>query len=151
MSRPQQSNAYVRYGKFLLCNIPGTAVDLIVVWLLSNYAFNGYWSQYVGAPAISYECGILVDFVLCYFFVWGERVSHRSVGSFFRHLLGYNLSSIGAYLSKALVIALLGYLTSRALGVVWCDLIAMTFSGTLNFLVNERFIFRKKKSHPPTA
>ena len=86
-----------------------------------------------------------MDYVLCYFFVWGERVSHRSVGSFLRHMVGYNLSSVGAYLSKALVIALLGYLTNSALDAVWCDAVAMTFSGTVNFLLNERLIFRLKK------
>ena len=145
---PKNKGILVRYGKFLLCNIPGTAVDLGVVWIFANMVFNenvDYWGPYVLSPAISYECGILVDFVLCYFFVWGERVGQRGVGSFFRHMLGYNLSSIGAYISKALVSALIGYITTRGLGVVWCDLIALTFSGTVNFVVNERFIFRKKK------
>lgn len=141
-------NTLVRYGKFLLCNIPGTAVDLLVVWLLSSHCFSGYWGQYVGGPAIAYECGILVDYVLCYFFVWNERVSHLSLGSFLRHLAGYNLSSVGAYLSKALVIALLGYFTCSTLDAVWCDAIAMTCSGTVNFLLNERLIFRIKKHNP---
>ena len=134
----------IRYGKFLLCNIPGTMVDLTVVWVFSEFVFNSMFGQYVLSPMISYECGILADFVLCYFFVWGDRIGQRTTRSFFRHCLGYNLSSIGAYLSKALVIAILGYLTQRGLGVVWCDHIDMTFSGTVNFLVNEHFIFRKK-------
>lgn len=137
----------IRYGKFLLCNIPGTIVDLVVVWAFSEWVFSSMVGQYLFSPMISYECGILVDFVLCYFFVWGERVGKRSVGSFFRHCLGYNLSSVGAYVSKASVIGLLGVITHRALGVVWCDLIAMTFSGTVNFFVNEHFVFRKKNRH----
>lgn len=137
-----------RYGKFLLCNIPGTIVDLFVVQLFAVYIFrrSSYAMEYVISPLISYECAILTDYVLCYFFVWGNQVGQRSLKSFFRHMLGYNLSSLGAFFVKEIVILLSAHISG--LTVFWCDLIAMTFSGTFNFAINERFIFRKKGAIP---
>ena len=32
------------------------------------------------------------------------------------------------------------------LDVVWCNLIALCFSGLLNFLMSDKVIFRKKKN-----
>lgn len=138
-----------RYGKFLLCNIPGTMVDLLVCWFFAHIVFHYYVGQYVISPLISYECAIVTDFVLCYFFVWGELIGPRRLRTFWKHLIAYNLSAIGAFFLKDIIILLTEHLFE--IDVIWCNAIAMTFSGSFNFFINERFNFRKKKQSDPRA
>ena len=75
--------------------------------------------------------------------MWKERISQHGVRSFFRHYGAYNLSCTGTFLFKMGLLQLLVLLSG--LDVVWCNLIALCFSGLLNFLMSDKVIFRKKK------
>lgn len=131
-----------RYLKFFLASLVGTGADCLVLWLCSEVLMEGKMWVYGVAPVISYECGILVDFVIYYFFVWKDRISQPGVRSFFRHLLPFHLSNLGAFLCKTL--ALLGFAQLLGCHVVVCEVLGLCMSGIVNFVCNEVLIFRRK-------
>ena len=133
-----------RFGGYVSISLLGTAVDTVVLWLCSHYFLNGsYAGRNVISPAISFECAVLVNFCNSYFLVWKDRISKQSVRSFFRHYGAYNLSCTGTFIIKMVLLQFIVLLTR--LDVVICNLIALCFSGLINFTMNEKVIFRKKK------
>lgn len=136
-----------RFVEFSASSLLGTIVDTGVLWVCSKWVFGTYVGQYIISPAISFECAAVTNFVVAYFLIWKDRVSKRGTRSFFRHLGGYNLSCIGAFLVKMAFLLLIQKLFHW--NVVWCNLLALCVSGGLNFVMNERVVFRKKKVLPP--
>ena len=135
----------VRYLKFMLSTLGGTAVDCGVMWLLAEVLFAE--SEIVGlfiAPTVSFECAVLTNYTLAYFFVWKDRVGERSVRGFWGRFLPYNVSCIAAFLIKMVPFILIRHFAG--LNVVLCNLIALVFSGIFNFVMNEWVIFRKRKT-----
>lgn len=133
-----------RFFGYFSASLLGTAVDTVVLWVCSHLLFSGsYFGRNVLSPIISFECAVLTNFCSCYFFVWKDRISQRSVGSFFRHYAAYNVSCTGGFLLKLGILQLVVLITG--LDVVWCNLIALCFSGIFNFLMNDQVIFRKRK------
>ena len=135
----------VRYLKFMLSTLGGTAVDCGVMWILAEVLFAE--SEIVGlfvAPTVSFECAVLTNYTLAYFFVWKDRVGERSVRGFWGRFLPYNVSCIAAFLIKMVPFILIRHFAG--LNVVLCNLIALVFSGIFNFVMNEWVIFRKRKT-----
>ena len=140
-----------KFVYFTITSSAGTVVDLALHWLLATFVFAGnYWGSYWVAPTISFEVSTLTNFVIAYFFVWKERISQRSVRSFFRHFAGYNAACIGAYLIKLVVMQGIhfvfqsqGWLQDWSGEPVLCNLIGMCFSGLFNFVMGEFVIFGK--------
>ena len=135
----------VRYLKFMLSTLGGTAVDCGVMWLLAEVLFAE--SEIVGlfvAPTVSFECAVLTNYTLAYFFVWKDRVGERSVRGFWGRFLPYNVSCIAAVLIKMVPVNLIRHFAG--LNVVLCNLIALCLSGIFNFVMNEWVIFRKRKT-----
>jgi len=144
MSKSNLLSFGTRYIKFAVSTLAGTAVDMIVLWLCSDYLLpNVYWGEYLLAPFISFECAVLTNFIMAYYAVWRERISARTFRSFMRHYAGYNLSCTGTFLFKMGILLLVERLFG--LDVLWCNIIALCFSGIANFLLNEFVIFRKPK------
>ncbi len=142
-----------KFVAFSVTSSAGTVVDLVLHWVLASFVFAGnYWGSYWVAPTISFEVAALTNFVIAYFFVWKDRISQRSVRSFFRHFAGYNAACIGAYLIKLLAMQGIHFLfQSRGFLQDWsgepvlCNLLGMCFSGIFNFIMGEFVIFGKKK------
>ena len=134
---------------FVASNFLGTVVDTVVLWLCSHFLFKSYVGQYIVSPVISFECSVFVNFLNCYFFIWKTRISKRTKGSFFRHFLGYNLSCVGVFIIKMGLLLLI----ERILGwnVVFCNLLALCFTGFVNFAMGEFVIFRRKKNRDAAA
>ncbi len=132
----------VRLISFSASTLVGTGVDMLVLWLLSDYAFTGFMGEYMLSPLISFECAVLANFVIAYFVIWRDRIRKRSVGSFFRHFVGYNLSCTGGFLIKMCFLLLVEHFF--AWDVLVCNLIALMFSGFFNFAMNEWVVFRSK-------
>ena len=135
----------VRYLKFMLSTLGGTAVDCGVMWLLAEVLFAE--SEFVGlfiAPTVSFECAVLTNYTLAYFFVWKDRVGERSARGFWGRFLTNKVSSIAAFLIKMVPFILIRHFAG--LNVVLCNLIALVFSGIFNFVMNEWVIFRKRKT-----
>ena len=135
----------IRYLRFLLSTLAGTAVDMCVLWLCSDYLFKGYyWGEYLLSPFISFECAVLVNFALAYFAVWKDRISVHTLRSFFRHYAGYNLSCTGTFLLKMVVLVFIER-SSGGWDVLICNILALCVSGILNFALNEMLVFKRKK------
>lgn len=138
----------VRYVKFLGTGVVGSVVDTLVLWLLSDFVFtDGYWGQYVISPLISFQCAVAVNFTISYFYVWKDRTRNRpdsGVGRFFKLYLAYDLSGSAVFLFRLGALLLIEKFTGW--DVVLCNLLAMCFSGILNFIINNLLIFRRKSS-----
>lgn len=138
------SQLILRYLKFAGSSLAGTLVDTLVLWLLSDLVFTeGYWGEYIISPAISFQCAVMTNFLISYFYVWKDRNAERKgVGRFFRTFLYYDLSCSTVFLIRLGILLLI----ERWSGwdVVICNLIAMCFSGIVNFIMNNQVIFRKR-------
>lgn len=138
----------IRYAKFAGTSAVGSIVDTLVLWLLSDLIFTrGYWGEYIISPLISFQCAVAVNYTISYFYVWKDRTRKRSDASvrrFFRLYGAYNLSSSVVFLFRLGVLLLI----ERFFGwdVVICNLVAMCFSGIINFAINNLVIFKKKKT-----
>ena len=138
----------VRYAKFAGTSVVGSIIDTLVLWLLSDLIFTrGYWGEYIISPLISFQCAVAVNYMISYFYVWKDRTRKRSDASvrrFFRLYGAYNLSSSVVFLFRLGVLLLI----ERFFGwdVVICNLVAMCFTGIINFAINNLVIFKKKKT-----
>lgn len=138
------SNILIRYAKFAGTSIIGTLVDTLVLWLLSDFAFTeGYWGEYVISPILSFQAAVLVNFTISYFYVWRDRVKDSKVRRLYLKLyLRYNLSCSSVFLIRMCFLLIIERFTGW--DVVFCNLIAMCFSGIANFFLTNNFIFKKK-------
>ena len=138
----------IRYAKFAGTSAFGSVVDTLVLWLLSDLVFSkGYWGEYIISPLISFQFAVAVNYMISYFYVWKDRTRKRSDASvrrFFRLYGAYNLSSSVVFLFRLGVLLLIERFTGW--DVVICNLVAMCFSGIINFAINNRLIFKKKKT-----
>lgn len=137
----------IRYVKFMGTSAVGSIVDTLVLWLLSDLIFTrGYWGEYIISPLISFQCAIVANFTISYFYVWKDRTRTRSDASFKRFCklyLAYNLSGSTVFLFRLGVLLLVEKITGW--DVVLCNLTAMCFSGILNFAINNMVIFKNKR------
>ena len=138
----------IRYAKFAGTSVVGSIVDTLVLWLLSDLIFTrGYWGEYIISTLISFQCAVAVNYTISYFYVWKDRTRKRSDASvrrFFRLYGAYNLSSSVVFLFRLGALLLI----ERFFGwdVVICNLVAMCFTGIINFIINNLLIFKKKQS-----
>lgn len=131
--------------KFSLTSLFGTAADTAVLWALTTYVFTeGHFELYVLSPFISFECAVIVNYTVAYFYVWRDRISIFSVGSYLNHFWKYNISCISAFIVKMLILNAIAVVTGW--DPVICNLLALCCSGILNFVMNEFVIFRKSSS-----
>ncbi len=130
----------VRFLKYSGTSLAGTLVDTLVLWVLSDLVFTkGYWGEYVVSPAISFQCAVITNFLISYFYVWKDREKTRNP---FLTFLYYDISCTAVFLLR------LGFLllVERIFGwdVVICNLVAMCVTGIINFIMNNQVIFRKR-------
>lgn len=130
----------VRFLKYSGTSLAGTLVDTLVLWILSDLVFTkGYWGEYVVSPAISFQCAVVTNFLISYFYVWKDRKKTRNPLLTF---LYYDMSCTAVFLLR------LGFLllVERIFGwdVVICNLVAMCVTGIINFVMNNQVIFRKR-------
>ena len=130
----------VKITKFTLRGLAGAAVDTFVLWVLTTFLFRSYFTTYILAPSISYEVGILVAYIICYFWIWNHRVHHNR-NDFLRRVPAYNaaaLVSLGVKMVMLIAIERIFHFD-----VVICNLLALLVSGFINFLAGEKVIFKK--------
>ena len=127
--------------KFSIRGVAGAVVDTSVLWILTRLFFHSYFTKYILSPAISYELGIAVTYIICYFWIWNYRV-HNEKSDFLKRFLHYNFALL------ILLIVKIGFLTTINhffhFHVVICNILALCFSGIFSFFASERYIFIKK-------
>ena len=131
-----------RFMKFVTTSLVGGTVDMVLVWLLSGYVFSGYWGKVVVTPMISFECSVIVGFTFCWLYVWKDRVDRRDSGSFWKSLGAFNLSNIGVFVLRMLLVMILERMFAGNLLI--CNLIARMLAGLLNFFISDKLIFKIK-------
>lgn len=131
--------------KYSVTTLLGTIVDNVVLWLVSRFVLgDSHFEQYILSPVISFECAVFVNFLTAYFYVWKDRVNREKSGVFFGHFWKYNLTCVSAFILKMVILN--GVAVASKWDPVICNLIALCFSGVLNFVINEFVVFRKKEA-----
>ena len=151
-TRKKAGELLLRFAMFSITSGVGTLVDLGVHWLLSSrFMPDRYWWTFWVSPVISFELAVVTNFMIAYFWVWRERISHRSTRSFFRHFAGYNATATGVFFIKLLVmqgfhllLVALGWFQGKTYEPALCNLLALCISGCFSFVLNEFVVFRKK-------
>ena len=140
------ASLFKRYLKYVGTNLVGTIVDTLVLWLLSDLVLNSeYWKQYILAPALSFQCAVLTNYLIAYFYVWRDRTREYGSARFLiSRYFAYNLSCSSVFLLRLGLLLLL----EKIFGwdVVICNLVALCVSGLANFALGEWVIFRKRRS-----
>ena len=136
-----------RFIGFSLCNAPGTVVELLVLYWLSEVVFGSHFLKFFIAPIVAFECAIMVDFNLFLRLVWRDNIKITSKKEYLKKFAQFNVSTVGVYGIRLLLIQTLNWIFS--LNAVLCNLIAMTLSGLLNFSINDKIIFSKSDEHRP--
>jgi len=131
---------FKNFTKFTLKGIMGIAVNTAILWILTRYLFDSYFTIYILAPSISSEVSILFTYIICYFWIWKNRV-HNNKRDFFRRIPGYNATACISFAVKMFLLIIIERIFH--FDVVICNLLAITVSGSVNFLAGEKIIFRK--------
>lgn len=138
----ENKSLFQKFIEFFVSRLLGTVVDMAVLWVFSHLVFTGYWGAYWISPTISFEAAVFTNFVCSYYWIWKTRVTNRSRKSFWRHFIGFNLSSVAGFLVKMVFLLLFERIFHW--DVVWCNLAALTISGIFNYYLAEAVVFRKK-------
>lgn len=132
-----------RFLKYAGTSLAGTFTDTLVLWLLSDFLLKGgYWKEYIISPVISFQCAVVTNFLISYYYVWRDRTRgdvRRKV--IIKRFFAYNLSCSAVFLIRLGIIVLIEKFSNW--DVVICNLFAMCFSGLLNFTINNLLIFKK--------
>ena len=150
-TRKKLAGLVQRFVIFSITSGAGTLVDLgLHWWLSSSFLQDRYWWTFWVSPLISVEAAILTNFLIAYYLVWKERISHRNAHSFFRHYAAYNAAGTGVFLIKLLAMQgfhllfiVLGWFQGKTYEPVLCNMLALCISGCFSFVLNEFVVFRK--------
>jgi len=134
--------------KFVVRGLAGSVVDTFVLWLLTTYLFRSYFATYILSPSLSFEVAAFNNYIICYFWIWNHRVQHNKK-DFFRRIPAYNATALISFGVKLVLLLIVERIFH--FDVVICNLIALCFSGFVNFFVNERIIFKEEKIIIETA
>lgn len=134
----------LRFSKHFLFSLAGTVTDTFVLWICSRFLFNGYALENILSPFISFECANIVNFLLASKFVFGDRNENLPFKILLARFFEYNLSYSTTFFIKMGL--LLGIQAITKWDVVICNLMALCFTGILNYFLNDKVIFRKKKT-----
>lgn len=133
----------IRLGKYASSSLVGTAVDMLVLWLCSDFWLHDYVGEYLISPCISFEAAVITNYLVAHFFVWRDRVSASPFASILRRFLRYNASCVLAFTVRLSISLLFQHWFQW--DVVLCNLVALLFSGGLNFLLQHFWVFSKKR------
>lgn len=118
--------------KYALSTQGGLIVEMILLWLLAHFVWRGWeFGISVIAPTLAFESCLLVNYTTAKYFVWRDRKSS---------LWKYHLSNASVYLVKMIFILAIRYFTG--IDIVLCNILSIGLAGTLNYILNDRVIFR---------
>ena len=133
----------VRFIKFAGVGMVAGTVDISLVWVLTKFIFAGYLGQVILSPVISYECSVLVAFAFSWYFIWSDRISSGSRKEFWTRLVAYNLSNVGIFALRVLLVMAFEKLWDGG-NLVIINTISRILAGLLNFVITDKLIFKKK-------
>lgn len=137
-SRYKRRQRYVRGGRkllrYLLSTSGGITAETILLWILSDYVWPD-WELGISviAPTLGFELCLLVNYSAVRYFVWRERQPS---------LWRFHVSNVSVYCVKMIFLLPVRYFAG--INIVLCNFIAMALAGLMNFILNDRVVFRKK-------
>ena len=131
----------LNFIKFVIRGVVGAIIDTSVLWILTTYFFNSYFTKYVLSPAISSEVGIVLTYIICYFWIWKQNVNNNK-SDFLKRFLLYNLALLISIFLKIGFLDLINKLFN--FHIIVCDILALCASGIFSFFASEKFIFVKR-------
>ena len=134
---------FIRYIKYASSTLVGTIVDMLILWFLSTELLQGYIGEHIISPCISFECAVIANYLVAYHFVWKDRVLQHSQKNGWFRFLKYNGSCILGFFIKMCILLLLKHLFQW--NVLLCNIVALLFSGGLNFLLQHFWVFSRKR------
>jgi len=140
----KEQKGIVRFIIFTATRTFGTAVDVGVVWLLTDYVFENYFLVNVLSPTISFEMAVFVNFITSSYLVFHNRIDNSAKGSVVKRFLKFNLSAVMGYCIKLIVLNIL----KLAFGwhTALCNFFALAVAGIFNYLIADKWVFKKKKA-----
>jgi len=131
----------LNFIKFVIRGVVGAIVDTSVLWILTTFFFHSYFTKYILSPAISFELGVAVTYIICYFWIWNNRV-HNDKSDFLKRFLHYNLALLISMVLKIGFLALVNELFH--FHIIICNILALCVSGIFSFFTSEKFVFVKR-------
>ena len=133
-----------RFAKHTAFSLVGTATDCLVLWVFSHFILNGtYVGECIASPAISFECGNIVNFLISAYIVWPDRLKGKSRKSRAKYFAAYNLSYTTVFFLKLGLLMFFEWLTGW--DVVICNILTLMLAGIVNFEINDLVIFKNRK------
>ena len=137
----------LRYIQYIVTSAAGAVVEVIVLWLLSDYVLDGsFWNEYIVSPIIAFQCSIPVNYIVASRYVWKDRGGDRKGldnDQRLRRVILFALVTTLIFIAR--IAALLVVEACFQWDVVVCSLVAMVVSGLLNFIISNKWIFTGKE------
>ena len=130
----------IRWGTFNAVGLMGVGVQLVALMTLKNWASL----HYLPATALAVEAALLHNFIWHESWTWSDRRAGnraRTLARFLRFHLASGTVSIGGNL--LFMYFLVG---SFELHYVVANLITIASCSILNFVANDRFVFRAQET-----
>ena len=134
-------NTFLRWLAFNSVGAMGTGVQLVTLVTLAEVA----GLHYLVATGLAVEAAILHNFVWHERWTWGDRVGSRQ-GRWGR-LVRFNLVSGGVAIAGQMVFTTL-FATEFGLHYMVANLLAIASCSLINFVANDRLVFRNLTAAP---
>lgn len=142
LRRPNWTRKLVKY---LISSMGGIVAETILIWILAQWVWPKWtFGVSVVAPTLGFELCLLVNYSAVRYFVWRDRKPS---------LWRFHISNASVYCVKMLFLLPIYYLVDFTIvianivvnSIVVCNIIAMALAGMLNFVLNDKVVFRTKR------
>lgn len=118
--------------RYAFSTIGGITAETLLLWALAHYVWRD-WEVGISiiAPTLSFELCLLVNYCTAKYFVWRDRRSS---------LWRFHISNISVFIVKMMLLVALRYFSG--VDIVLCNIAAMGVAGLINFVLNDRIVFR---------
>lgn len=124
-----------RFVRYFVSTMGGIVAELILIWVLAHLVWPRWeFGVSVIAPTLGFELCLLVNYSAVRYFVWRDR--HSSLWRF-------HVSNASVYVVKMTFLLAIRYFAG--VEIVLCTLLATTMAGIINFVLNDRVVFRRDK------
>lgn len=121
--------------RYFISTMGGITAETILLWVLSDFVWPDWeFGISVIAPTLGFELCLLVNYSMVRYFVWRERQPS---------LWRFHVSNVSVYVVKMIFLLSIRY--SVGIDIVWCNFLAMGLAGLINFVLNDRVVFRKRE------
>lgn len=118
--------------RYAFSTIGGISAETLLLWVLAHYVWRD-WEVGISiiAPTLSFELCLLVNYCTAKYLVWRDRKSS---------LWRFHISNISVFIVKMMFLVALRYFSG--VDIVLCNIAAMGVAGLINFVLNDRIVFR---------